>query len=87
MSVQVGSRGILIHGMLLVLVGLVWGFAVPGTPHPRLALGAHIQFVTNGILFMVLATALLTLPHSAAGVASKSGFQRTHAAAMSAWAG
>ncbi|MFM8475133.1 MAG: hypothetical protein ACKOEO_04980 [Planctomycetaceae bacterium] len=63
MSVQVGSRWILIHGMLLVLVGLVWGFAVPGTPHPRLALGAHIQFVTNGILFMVLATALLTLPH------------------------
>lgn len=64
MSVQVGSRGILIHGMLLVLVGLVWGFAVPATPHPRLALGAHIQFVTNGILFMVVATALLTLPHS-----------------------
>ena len=63
MSVHGGSRQILIHGMLLVLVGLVWGLAVPGTPYPRLALGAHIQFVTNGMLFMILAIAMLTLPH------------------------
>ncbi len=64
MGVHEGSRQILIHGMVLVLVGLVWGLVVPGTPHPRLALGAHIQFVTNGMLFIVLATALLALPHS-----------------------
>lgn len=64
MSIRSGSRQLLIHGMVLVLVGLVWGLLVPGTPHPRLALGAHIQFVTNGMLFMVLATALLALPHS-----------------------
>src|SRR5258707_3943269 len=63
MSVQSGSRQILIHGMTLVLVGLVWGLVVPNTPHPRLALGAHIQFVTNGMLFIVLATLLLALPH------------------------
>ena len=50
--------------MLFVLVGLVWGLVVPATPYPRLALGAHIQFVTNGMLFIVLATALLALPHS-----------------------
>ena len=64
MSVRSGSRQLLIHGMVLVLVGLVWGLVVPGTPHPRLALGAHIQFVTNGMLFIVLATALLVLPHN-----------------------
>ena len=64
MSVRSGSRQLLIHGMVLVLVGLVWGLVVPGTPHPRLALGAHIQFVTNGMLFIVLATALLALPHN-----------------------
>ena len=64
MSVRSGSRHILIHGMVLVLVGLVWGLLVPTTPHPRLALGAHIQFVTNGMLFIVLATLLLALPHS-----------------------
>jgi hypothetical protein len=29
-----------------------------------LALGAHIQFVSNGILFIVLATVLLALRHS-----------------------
>lgn len=63
MSVHSGSRQILIHGMVLVLVGLVWGLAVPGTPHPRLALGAHIQLVSNGMLFIVLATTLLALRH------------------------
>lgn len=63
MSIQNGGRQILIHGMALVLVGLVWGLVVPHTPHPRLALGAHIQFVTNGMLFIVLAVLLLKLPH------------------------
>jgi len=46
-----GSRTILIHGMLLVLVGLLFGLVVPATPHPNL------------MLFIVLATVLLTLPH------------------------
>ena len=64
MSIRSTSRQVLIHGMVLVLVGLIWGLVVPGTPHPRLALGAHIQFVTNGMLFIVLATALLVLPHN-----------------------
>ena len=63
MSIHSGSRQILIHGMALVPAGLVWGLVIPGTPFPRLALGAHIQFVTNGLLLMVLATAMLTLPH------------------------
>lgn len=64
MSIRSGSQQLLIHGLFLVLVGLVWGLVVPGTPFPRLALGAHIQFVTNGMLFIVLATALLALPHN-----------------------
>ena len=63
MSVHSGSRQLLIHGLMLVLVGLVWGLVVPNTPYPRLALGAHIQFETNGLLFIVLATLLLALPH------------------------
>lgn len=57
------SRHILIHGLMLVMVGLIWGFVVPHTPHPRLALGAHIQFVTNGILIVIMALLLLKLPH------------------------
>lgn len=63
MSIHSGSRQILIHGLFLVLFGLVWGFAVPATPHPRLALGAHIQFMTNGMLYLILAIALLSIPH------------------------
>ncbi|MBI3785949.1 MAG: hypothetical protein HY270_21355 [Deltaproteobacteria bacterium] len=63
MNIQRGGRQILFHGMALVLVGLFWGLVVPATPYPRLALGAHIQFETNGVLFVVLATLLLKLPH------------------------
>jgi hydroxylaminobenzene mutase len=61
---EIQFRQILMHGLLLVLAGLLWGFAIPATPHPRLALGAHIQFVTNGLLVVVMAALLLKLPHN-----------------------
>jgi (hydroxyamino)benzene mutase len=37
---------------------------VPHTPYPRLALGAHVQFITNGLLIIVMAAMLLKLPHN-----------------------
>lgn len=63
MSVQTRARQILIHGLALVLVGIVWGLVIPHTPFPRLALSAHIQAVLNGMLFILMAVLLLTLPH------------------------
>jgi hydroxylaminobenzene mutase len=69
MTIPTGGKQVLIHGMALILVGLLWGFALPLTPYPRLALGAHIQFVTNGMLFVVLGILLVKLPH---GVGPKS---------------
>ena len=63
MNAPSGSRQILLHGLTLILVGLVWGFCVPGTPYPRLALTAHIQLTGNGLLFVALALLLLTLPN------------------------
>ena len=65
MTIQSGGKQILIHGLALILAGLVFGFAPPLTPYPRLALGAHIQFVTNGMLIVVLALVVLKVPHSA----------------------
>jgi (hydroxyamino)benzene mutase len=70
-SVHNLGHQILNHGLLLVMVGLLWGFVVPLAPYPRLALGAHIQFVTNGLLLLVMAIMLLKLPH--------------HVGPMSAW--
>lgn len=64
MTIKSGGKQILIHGLALILAGLIWGFAPPLTPYPRLALGAHIQLVTNGLLFVVLSIVLLKLPHS-----------------------
>lgn len=63
MNVQNRARQILIHGLALVLVGIIWGLVIPHTPFPRLALSAHIQAVLNGMLFTLMATLLLTLPH------------------------
>lgn len=63
MSVERAGRQIVVHGMGMILFGLVWGFFIPLTPYPRLALGAHIQFETNGLLFTALGLLLLTLPH------------------------
>jgi (hydroxyamino)benzene mutase len=71
MSSQRGGRQLLIHGMALIFVGLVWGLVVPHTPYPRLALGAHIQFVTNGLLFVVMASLVLKFPHD---IGSKSAW-------------
>jgi len=62
--IQERGRHILIHGLLLVMVGLLWGFVVPHTPFPRLALGAHIQFVTNGLLIVVMGVMLLKISHN-----------------------
>lgn len=63
MTLQSAPRQILLHGLAFVLVGLVWGFCVPMTPFPRLALVAHIQLTGNGLLFIVLAMLLLTVPN------------------------
>jgi hydroxylaminobenzene mutase len=65
MTIQTGGKQILLHGLALILAGLVFGFAPPLAPYPRLALGAHIQFVTNGMLFVVLAIVVLKVPHRA----------------------
>ena len=63
MTIQTGGRQILVHGLALILAGLLWGFAPPLTPFPRLALGAHIQFETNGLLFLAVGILLLTVPN------------------------
>ncbi|QOJ23908.1 MAG: hypothetical protein HRU78_09840 [Gammaproteobacteria bacterium] len=61
--IQNRARQILIHGLALVLVGIIWGLVIPHAPFPRLALSAHIQAVLNGMLFILMAVLLLTLPH------------------------
>ena len=62
MSVQKLAKQILILGMTLVLAGLVWGLVVPHTPYPRLALTAHVQFESNGMLIIILAILLIRFP-------------------------
>src|SRR5579863_10117270 len=71
MSVQKVAKQILILGMALILTGLVWGLVVPHTPYPRLALTAHVQFESNGMLIVILALLLMSLRHR---VGTKSAF-------------
>ena len=67
MTAERGGRQILIHGMVFILVGLLWGLVIPHTRYPRLALGAHVQFEDSGLLFIAEAILLLTLPHRVGG--------------------
>lgn len=78
MTTQSGGKQVLLHGLALILAGLAFGFAPPLTPYPRLALGAHIQFVTNGMLLAVLAVVVLSVPHRA-------GVKSVRVMVVSAW--
>lgn len=59
-SERVG-RSNLRQGAVYIIVGLVWGMAVPETPFPRLALGAHIQLTAHGVMFLVAGLMVLHL--------------------------
>ena len=41
------------QGAVYMMVGLIWGMAVPAASFPRLALGAHIQLTAHGAMFLV----------------------------------
>jgi hydroxylaminobenzene mutase len=45
------------HGVLLFLLGLLSGFAVPALHNPRMGVSAHLEGVMNGILLLVLGLA------------------------------
>ena len=47
------SRSNLCQGAVYMMVGLIWGMAVPATSFPRLALGAHLQLTAHGAMFLV----------------------------------
>ena len=64
MKLNGSNRQLLFHGLALIMAGLLWGLVVPATPWPRLALGAHIQFMVNGMLFAIMATMLIALPNA-----------------------
>ena len=59
-----GSRSLLRLGVLLFLLGLLTGFAVPSLATPRLGLTSHLEGILNGIFLMVLGLVWpkLTLP-------------------------
>jgi hydroxylaminobenzene mutase len=53
------------------MVGLLWGMVIPATPFPRLALTAHIQLTSNGIMYLVGGLVISHLSLAADGIASR----------------
>lgn len=51
------ARGLVWHGVLLFLLGLVNGLAVPWFVNPRMALAAHVDAVTSGTFLMAVGLA------------------------------
>ena len=65
------SRSNLRQGAVYMLVGLVWGMAIPASPFPRLALGAHIQLTAHGVMFLVAGLVILRLSIVTGSVSAK----------------
>jgi hydroxylaminobenzene mutase len=53
------GRSNLRQGAAYLMVGLLWGLAIAATPFPRLALGAHLQLTTHGVMFLVAGLVIL----------------------------
>lgn len=47
------SHRLIQAGIVLFLLGLLTGFAIPAMTNPRMGLSSHLEGVTNGILLMV----------------------------------
>ena len=65
------SRSNLRQGAIYMLVGLLWGMVIPASPFPRLALGAHLQLTTHGVMFLVAGLVILHLPFAKGGIPAK----------------
>jgi hydroxylaminobenzene mutase len=65
------SRSNLRQGAVYVMVGILWGMVIPATPFPRLALTAHIQLTSNGIMYLVGGLVISHLPISVSGISSR----------------
>jgi hydroxylaminobenzene mutase len=50
------KRGLLWHGMLLFVLGLLTGLVEARFRNPRLGLSAHLQAILNGIFLILLGT-------------------------------
>ena len=50
----VRSHRLLQLGILLFLLGLLVGFAIPALANPRMGLSSHVQGILNGIFLIVL---------------------------------
>ena len=61
------------HGSGLIGFGLLFGFAVPFTPYPRLGLTAHIQFAVEGTMVVAAGLLLNARPFSRSPSSSSPG--------------
>ena len=54
MDAATRAHRLFLHGMLLVVVGLVVGLVIPAFANPRMGLSAHTGMVMNGILLIAM---------------------------------
>lgn len=53
MAADRGKR-LLWHGVLLFLIGLLTGFAIPALTNPRLGLSSHMEALLNGMVLLLI---------------------------------
>src|ERR1700682_5359933 len=52
------SKAVIVSNLALITAGLIEGTQVSSMPYPKLALAAHLQFIDNGVLMILLALLL-----------------------------
>lgn len=45
---------LVVFGLILLLLGLLVGFAIPSFVNPRMGLAAHLQGIMNGMLLIII---------------------------------
>jgi len=54
MDTTIAARRLKFHGVLLFLLGLLTGLAIPALSNPRMGLSAHLEGLLNGIFLVLL---------------------------------
>ena len=54
MDTTIVARRLKFHGVLLFLLGLLTGLAIPALSNPRMGLSAHLEGLLNGIFLVLL---------------------------------
>ncbi len=74
MTVQAIKGKAMVQGVILILIGLLTGFAVAALTNPRMGVAAHVEAIMGGIILIVFGGILVERMHCSAKLITISWF-------------